>query len=165
MDVLTIILMIIRYLIEIKRYALGLKIFFGKKIQLNKWIFIVGGVYTIVPLLLGSENFFIYIVICTVIYLMCEGKAIEKLSQILILLCGFGGLDEIIGILERHWFDIYQHRGLLEASIVLVALVILDQIQARKKKIGKYAITFIKEKILIIVMIMVFLGLLLILLR
>ena len=162
MDVLTIILMIIRYLIEIKRYALGLKIFFGKKIQLNKWIFIVGGVYTIVPLLLGSENFFIYIVICTVIYLMCEGKAIEKLSQILILLCGFGGLDEIIGILERHWFDIYQHRGLLEASIVLVALVILDQIQARKKKIGKYAITFIKEKILIIVMIMVFLLLLVI---
>lgn len=162
MDVLTIILMIIRYLIEIKRYTLGLKIFFGKKIQLNKWIFIAGGVYTIVSLLLGSERFFMYIFICAMIYFMCEGKAVEKLSQILILLCGFGGLDEMIGIIERHWFDIYEHRGLLEASVVLLVLIILDQLQMKKRKIGTHAIIFIKEKILIIITIIVFLLLLVI---
>ena len=162
MDVLTIILMIIRYLIEIKRYTLGLKIFFGKKIQLNKWIFIAGGVYTIVSLLLGSEKFFMFIFTSIIIYFMCEGKAVEKLSQILILLCGFGALDEMIGIIERHWFDIYQHRDLLEASIVLLVLIILDQIQMRKRQIGMFVISFIKEKILIIVMVMVFILMLVI---
>ena len=93
---------------------------------------------------------------------MCEGKAVEKLSQILILLCGFGALDEMIGIIERHWFDIYQHRDLLEASIVLLVLIILDQIQMRKRQIGMFVISFIKEKILIIVMVMVFILMLVI---
>lgn len=157
MDVLTIILMIIRYLIEIKRYALGLKIFFGKKIQLNKWVFIAGLLYIVCSTWVERGSFFMHVFVYVEIYFLMKGKATEKLYKVLIILCGLGGVDEIIGIVVRHWIDAYECRGVLEAMSVLIVLMLLDGIQERKILLGTYIMTFIKERIMIIVMIMFFL--------
>ncbi|MBU3840181.1 MAG: GHKL domain-containing protein [Candidatus Ruminococcus intestinipullorum] len=97
-----------------------------------------------------------HIFVCVEIYFLMKGRLIENLFYILLLLCSFGGIDEVIGMLVRHWINIYEYRGLLESFIVLFILIILDKLQGHNKDIGKYTLMFIKEKIIIIVMAMIF---------
>lgn len=148
-------MLILRYFIEVLRLCIGLEVFFKKKIKSYEKIFIMGIVYTSYMIVTSNEEILlVYLFASATTYLLFEGRRGEKLFEILILLCSFGVLDEIIGIVIKYCSNDHYIRNLSEASVVLL-LIILKKIHIENSKMQRIFLHFIKEKIIYIVLCMI----------
>ena len=152
MDVL---ILVVDYFIEVIRFSIGLEIFFGKKMKITGFVAVIGALYALCLIWAGEIGpILLYIFACAAVYHITEGRAGEKIFQILVVLCVSGILDELIGLAIQHYVADYRYIRFLEAVIVLILFIFAREVQRRKPKFIMCIAGFIKEKIMIIILIL-----------
>lgn len=158
-----VILPMLLYILEITKYGIGHKLFFGGKIKGIKPIILSGVIYLTV-IILGNfpfENRYLisYVAAGISVYFIFAGKWKVKVFRMLSILTVTSSLDELIGIILSFSFDnlvISEIEAIIESMITIIIFLLI--IAAKNKYIlldtKENNLYEIKRSIIIVILVM-----------